>query len=74
MTVDHLALTFELEVKAANAKCQNCGRVGLSTFGQTIVTSVSPRIDFAQECQCNKCEALQLARFSFAKEEAKFIV
>lgn len=66
ITVDPMALTFELEVKAAGEKCANCGHKGLTVAGENAFTRFqSPEAECYVECKCRRCHALDRRTFTF---------
>lgn len=69
MTLDPLAFAFDLEVEAANRKCPNCGKVGmtLGNAATSVTRFTESSCDCYVECHCLRCEAISKQHFTFEK-------
>jgi hypothetical protein len=73
ITVDPLALAFELELKAADSRCANCGCKSMTICGELSATQVvNCTLTCQIECECTRCKCRDVRTFTFEKD-AKFV-
>lgn len=74
LTVDTLALLFELEICCANTRCNNCGKRGLTLLHGSDARTVidPPLVKCTVETICLRCEFADHQDYTF--ENPKFIV
>lgn len=67
ITVDPMALLFEVELKAAAVRCGNCGKRGFTVVGDNIQGRFEDHVfTCAPELQCIRCRIAGTQIMKFA--------